>query len=495
MTEKQPPETSAASSSETSEESPGIASLNSHLSADYRIQDLAFIALGVLSMSYGSLILYNTGTFTVDVQSTITTFGYVPPVSAMVGCLVLYLLAFVFLISVGSSWSPRLTVLSWFTSLVYIGVGVIFYLNVFDESRVRERVQGGKTDAYVLQKEGASQFLNGNNPYQYDYSNEILNQVPGYFRTPLSPHFTPEDLTEPVNIVTSLDYPPVSFLWYVPSELLGISGAVQDLLVISFVMVLLLVVAPKALRPVVPVVFMLNWNMLLFPVSFVPDVGWVFLVIVAIFTVHYPKTNAVIWALAANYRPQPILIATFFAIYVYKEFGLAYLKQWIPTGLLSTALINLPFAVWTGFSAYWSYITLPIRITIPPGGVGPAMIFSTELVSEAAATGAAQSLFTFAIFVVWGLSLAAVFVYYDRLGAGALAAPGLTLWFHWRSFENYLLWFPLFVFVAYLVGFPHRNPMLLLLQRMRTARRKITDRVYESESEESPVPASTGEQP
>ena len=475
-------------------ESSLIETLNSRISDYHQIEDIALIMLSVLSMSYGSLVLFNTGPLNVDVKSTVTTFGYTPPITAMVICLILYGIGLFCLLSVGSDWSPRLSSLSWVLTGFYAAVGVIFHYFVFDSPRVRENAQGGKTDAYVLQREGAAQFLNGNNPYQYDYSDRILSEVPGYFRTPLSPAFGPEDLTEPINIVTSLDYPPISFLWYVPSEILGIPGAIQDIAAIALIMIVLLVVTPKSLRLIVPIFFMLNWNMILFPASFVPDMAWVFFVVAAIFTVHYPKTNAIIWAFAASYRPQPILIASFFAIFVYKEFGIEYIKQWVPTGLACTALINLPFAIWTGFSSYWTYITLPIRITIPPGGIGPAMIFSTDLVSETAATSGIHSLFSYAVFGVWALSLIGLFVYYDQLGVGGLAFPGLALWFHWRSFENYLIWMPLLVFAAYIVGFPHRNPIHLLSLRVQVAHTAIRERLRRLWSQEKSVPASTKNQ-
>lgn len=484
---------SSTGSTDTSESSL-IKTVNNRLSKHHQIEDLALIMLGVLSMSYGSLVLFNTGTFSVDVQSTVTTFGYTPPIAAMVTCLILYGIGLFCLLSVGADWSPRLTSLSWILSAIYAAVGVIFYYTVFDSPRVRENAQGGKTDAYVLQREGAARFLDGHNPYQYDYADEILSEVPGYFRTPLSPAFDPEDLTEPINIVTSLDYPPISFLWYMPSEILGIPGPIQDIAAVAVIMIVLLVVTPKSLRLVVPAFFMLNWNMILFPASFVPDTAWVLFVVAAIFTVHYPKTNAVFWALAASYRPQPILIASFFAIFVYKEFGFGYLKQWVPTGLACTALINIPFAIWTGFSAYWAYITLPIRITIPPGGIGPAMIFSTDLVSETAATSGIHSLFSYAVFGVWALSLVSLFVYYDRLGVGGLAFPGLALWFHWRSFENYLIWMPLFVFTAYMVGFPHRNPMHLLSLRVQAAYTAIRERFRRLRSRKKSAPVSTKSQ-
>lgn len=471
-----------------------LENFNDQLSARYDIQDLALILLSALSMSYASLVLFNTGNFNVDVQSTVTTFGYIPEVSAMAAAVLLYLFAFLCLISVESDWAPSLTVISWVTSVLYLGVGVIFHENVFDRARVRTQVQGGKTDAYVLQREGADRFLDGTNPYLSDYSEEILAQVPGYFRTPLSPNLAPEDVNEPVNIVTTLDYPPISFLWYLPSELLGISGTMQDLFAMGLIMTVLLIIAPKSLRLLIPVFFMLNKNMILFPVSYVPDTAWIFFVITAIFTVHYPKTNAVIWALAANYRPQPVLIASFFAIFVYKEFGLPYIKQWVPVGLLATALINLPFAIWTGPSTYWAYITIPVRINIPPGGVGPAMVFGTDLVSSAAATGQVQSVFSYVVYATWVLSLIGVYKYYDRLGVGALAFPGFILWFHWRSFENYLLWFPLFVFTAYLIGFPEQDPVKLLLHRIRDIQRQIKQRVSGFRSDNKPVPTSMDNQ-
>jgi len=121
------------------------------------------------------------------------------------------------------------------------------------------------------------------------------------------------------------------------------------------------------------------------------------------------------------------------------------------------------------------------------------MVFTTELVSESAATGAVQSMFSYVIYIIWAVSLVGVYVYYDRLGVGALALPGFVLWFHWRSFENYLLWFPLFVFVAYLVGFPDENPVQLLHQRLQAGYADVLSRVPKYGSE-NPSPSSMKKQ-
>lgn len=480
-----PPEQSRSFGDSVYEEDKAISALiaknvDSRLSERYSLNDLALIMLGVLSMSYGSLLLFNTGNFDVQVLRVITTFSYEPPLSAMFACLLLYLFSFFCLVSVGADWSEKLTGAAWFTPLLYVGVGAIFLFNVYFEPHTRERAQGGKTDGYVLQTEGAEAFLAGQNPYAVNYGSEILAEVPGYFRTPLSSVFTISELSDPSNIVTHLDYPPTSFLWYVPAEVIGIEGVTWDVAMMALFVMLLVAMAPKALRLFVPVFFMLNWNMMLFPASYVPDTAWVLMVIGAIMTFRYPKTNAVLWAFAASYRPQPILVATYFAVFAYREFGTGYLKQWVPTGLFVTALLNIPFAVWTGFDQYVSLVSLPVRVTIPPGGVGPSMFLSTAEVTTYSVLEY-KPLFTLMTVSAWLLTLAISYFYYDRMGVGILAFPGLVLWFHWRSFENYMLWYPLFVFAAYLVGFPHRDPMQTLHARLADVRERVRSRVRTDE--------------
>ncbi|RDI70071.1 hypothetical protein [Halopelagius longus] len=433
--------------------------------------DVGLIMLALMLMTYANLVLYNTGGFAVSVMNEVTTFAYDPPALAMAGALVLYLVAFLALLSVGSAWSASVSKLSYVTPFVYGVVGILFLKNVFSTSVIRERVMGGKTDGYVLQYEGAGRLLRGKNPYTYNYDQEILAQVPGYFRTPLTPDLLPQGVQYPTNIVTHLDYPPVSVIWYLPARALGVSGATQDLVAMMLLVALVTVVARDELRTFIPIFFLIDWNLILFPSAFIPDAAWVLFVVCAILSLHYPRLSALFLALGASYRPQPIIVAPYLGIIAYNLYGKQYLKKWVVTGLSATALINVPFALWTGLGAYWEYVTIPISITLPPSGVGPAMLVDYLQLDPMAV----KPLFTVAVFGAWFLTLAASYRYYDKLGVGMLAFPGLVLWFHWRSLQNYMLWFPMFVFVAYIVGVPERDPLESLKASSLRLRRDVSD--------------------
>lgn len=426
-----------------------------------KLTNIVLAMLGLILMTYANLVLYNTGSRTVFVAPDLVTFAYVPPLLAMIGGVILYLAAFTLLISVGASWAPKLSRLGFIAPLVYGLVGILFLQNIFAESQVIERAMGGQTDGYVLQTEGAERLVHGNNPYSYDYAEEILAQVPGYFRTPVQLGLGPGDIKHAQNIVTHLDYPAMSAIWYLPSQALGISGAIQDIFAIMLLVGLLVGMTRREYRVLIPVFFLIDWNLIFFPSAYIPDMGWVFFVVLALFTFHYPRLTATCFALAASYRPQPIVIAPYLGIMAYKLYGIDYLKKWIPTGLAVTALVNLPFALWTGPVIYLKYITIPLRISIPPGGVGPAM-FLKYINLPTDTILAMKPLFTIAVVVVWGGTLALTWRYYDRLGIGVLAFPGLVLWFHWRSLQNYMLWFPMLVTIGLFLGLPRRDPLAVL---------------------------------
>lgn len=421
------------------------------------ISDIVLIMFGLLLMTYANLVIFNTGSFVVFVEKT-TTFSYTPPWYSIVAGMGMYVLSFLILLSVGTGYSRRVSGFSGLAPAIYGVVGLLFLRYLFSESQRRTRVIGGKTDGYVLQVEGAKRLLNGNNPYLYDYGTEILNQVPGYFRTPKTPFASNVDVSQTSNIVTHLDYPPASVLWYLPSQALGIDGAAQDIVAMMLLIGVIFYLTPHKYRPFVGVFVLVDWNFILFPSAYIPDSGWVVPTVLALILFHYPRANALLLAFAASYRPQPIIIATFMGVMAYHEYGLPYLKRWVLTGLAATAAINIPFALWTGVGRYWEYITIPISISIPPGGVGPAILVKYGIVSVNPLT--IKPFFTVAVFFAWFTSLLVVYLFYEDLGAGMYALPGIVLWFHWRSLQNYMLWIPLLVFTVYLLGIPERDPVM-----------------------------------
>jgi len=452
-------ERSAADREETTTASGGTDGSDGEPSIRNAIVDFALIAFGLLSMTYGNLLLYNTGTFEVAVREINTTFSYAPPVGAMAGTLLLYLVGFASLLSVGADWRSKASKLIYVTPVVYLSVGLLFFEHVFAEPIVRERVTGGRTDGYVLQYHGAKRLLDGVNPYGADYAEEIMRLVPAYFRTPKSVDTTPETVINGTQIVTNLDYPPMSAIWYIPAQVFGVSGTVQDMVAVLVIAVILFLVADPAFRPFVSVFLLLDWNLILFPASFVPDIGWVLLTVGAFVTFHRPTYSATMFALAASYRPQPIIIAPYFAIMAYHAHGIEYFKRWIPVGLGVTALLNVPFLLWTGPERYLRLITLPVRTSLPVEGVCPSMLVEPLVEAGFGTAVAYQPVFTIAVLGAWILTLWLSIRYYDRLGAGMFAFPGLVLWFHWRSMQNYLIWFPLFVLLVYLLDLPDRDPI------------------------------------
>jgi len=431
---------------------------------------LGLIMLGFATFTYANLIAYNTGDFTVFNQSGVTFFSYNVPVAAVLGAIALYLVGFVSLIAVDSSVDYVITKVGWLTPVIYLVVGTLFLQNVFRSSHIQSRVMGGMTDAYVLQYWGAERLLNGVNPYEGAYVQAILENVPGYFRTPTVSQAGGVALNDPTNIVTQLDYAFASVLWYVPAQVLGISGATWDLAIMVVIVLLLIAIAPRTIKPFIPVFLLLDWNLIIFPSSFVPDMGWVLPIVLAMLWFHKPVWSAGAFAFAASYRPQPILIAPFFGIMAVKYYGWDYLRSWVPAGLGITALLNVPIMLWTGPAQFLNQTLIPLTLNLPPGGVGPAGLLR-YFIDSGAVTNAStiRPLFTVAVLGVWGLGLVFAWYYYEHLGVGIFAIPGLALFFHWRSFQNYFLWFPLIVLYAYALGIPYRNPWIVLTTKVDSA--------------------------
>jgi len=398
------------------------------------IDDLALILLISILMRYANLIYYNTGKYVIfqGKSSLDISFTYHVPPSSAIATLVLYILAIItaLFVKTKNNFKHFLAVLS--VSAILLITGSIFYVTTFSKPTIKLFVQGGYTDAYVLQYEACKMFIfNGTNPYTADFSEYIRKFVPLYFRT-----FIWND-GQPVGIVTKIDYPAFSFLWYIPSVILGVDGIWQDLLALTFLMVFLTLACDnKTARLLIPLIFVVDWNLIFFTVGSVTDVPWVLLLCLTVLADRYAP---IFLGLAVSYKAEAWMFTPYYLIFRKDDW-----KRVLTYTALTALAINGYFLI-TNPCEFIQNILLPLTANLQPGGVG----LSGVLQAFGVEIGKWYSILTA---TAWIVTLIVYYKYRDIIGErGLVAFPLLICWLHFRSFQNYLIWWSV-VYTAVIIG-------------------------------------------
>lgn len=401
------------------------------------IRDVALILFAIILINYANLIYYNTGD-TVAIQwgnqPTDLDFRYTVPLSSAIASSFLYLLAIVTMLMVGRKNSVSVLLITG-ASLILLITGSIFYGAVFKEPGVHLRIQGGKTDSYVLQYESAKALINGKNPYELDFADRIRKDVPVYFRTYIY------DGSDILGEVTRLDYPAFSFLWYLPSALMGVEGVWQDLFVLVLLGVLLFIATPRESKYFVPFMFVVSWDYLFYTVGYITDVAWVFLLVLTLISSSL-TLSAIALGLAMSYKAEAILFATFFLIYVYRTQGIEKLKRFTRDIAITVLAVNAPFVL-PDPSTFLNSVLIPVTGNLAVSGVGLSGLL--------ASAGITVSRLVYSLLVI-GVWLATLAIYHKMFEwfkySGLAVFPLIVMWFNSRSLQNYLMWWPVILLAS-----------------------------------------------
>lgn len=312
-------------------------------------------------------------------------------------------------------------------------------------SMVKVSMMGGKYDSYVLQVLAAKALASGLNPYLVNYTAALVSSVPATHLTYLYRSGPPYNVSNAVGIVSVLDYPAFSFLYYVPAVLLRIPGNAWDAAVLGATLsVIFIKLKDPYRRLLLPVISAGMLYFLLDPITYDPLTGWLApLLLVLVFTSN-PVVSGVLLGLATSYREYAVVPAmVYFALAArrgVKRVGLGILAM-----AITIVALNAPFLVWTG-PLFIKEVLIPVKYRLDIEGLGLASVYflTGRPLPKDPLLGATAALVL--------LTPVLTYYLYDSVGGLAYSIAALAFMFYPRPLYSYWAWFPWVGVIDYLLN-------------------------------------------
>ncbi|WP_152423149.1 hypothetical protein [Natrinema versiforme] len=246
------------------------------------------------------------------------------------------------------------------------------------------------------------------------------------------------------DIVTSLSYPALSVLYFVPQTLLGVPNLNRtSVVVLLLVLGFLLHESPPRLAFLPFLVLFANPDLLRFTTGGVFDILWVLPLLLGMrYWYREQLMVAAIWVgLACAVKQTPWIVTPYLAVWLYVERDdlRTFVRDagiTLGAGLGAFLAPNLPFILWDPMAWLTSVFTPvaggPALVT---EGMGPALLVQTDLLAVS------KSTFTALVALSLFGSLFAYARFFDHVKWLVWIAPAFVLWFNYRSLYNYFIFF------------------------------------------------------
>jgi tetratricopeptide (TPR) repeat protein len=270
----------------------------------------------------------------------------------------------------------------------------------------------------------------GENPYTTDlYDAFRLNRAPFNLTTTLLDG----------DVTGRVAYPALSFLVFVPFQLLGISPDWVYPMLLLLTLALVYRGSVVSLRPLALLPFFVDPRYIHYALGGVSDIGWALLLMVMVHYWRAPRVRAIFYGLACAYKHQPWILAPFLLLRLWHETPpakapwrqqLRPLLTFSAISLAAFALVNLPFFVWS--PAAW------LRGVFEPV-VAPMITFGQGLsaLTMFGRVNIPKNTYTLMMIATLLVSLWVYHRHYRQLRLLLWIAPGLLLWFSNRSLTSY----------------------------------------------------------
>jgi uncharacterized membrane protein len=313
--------------------------------------------------------------------------------------------------------------------LGYLALAVAFFTVVRTVPRLG-------TDAMLFSQYSVDLILDGQNPY-------ASSMHPAFEWYGVSPE-TYGTHTVDGDVVTSLSYPALSVLYFVPQALLGVPNLnLTSVVVLLLVLGFLLYESSPSLAFVPFLILFVNPDIFQFTSSGVFDILWVLPLLLGMRYWHQDRIAiAAIWVgLACAVKQTPWIVTPYLAVWLYAESDdvQSFVRDagiTLGAGLGAFLTPNLPFIIWNP-TAWVTSVLTPVGSgpTLVTEGIGPALLVQTELLAVS------KSTFTALVALVLIMSLLAYARYFNQVRWIAWIAPAFVLWFNYRSLYNYYIFF------------------------------------------------------
>lgn len=303
------------------------------------------------------------------------------------------------------------------------------------------------TDGILFTRYSVDLLLAGENPYAH-------SMLPAFEQYPIDNRFVTYRVDG--SIVSSLSYPALSVLLFIPQALLGIPNLnLTTVAVLLVVLAFLSYESPPQLALVPIIVMFADPNLTFFSYGGVFDILWVLPLLLAMRFWHRNRLDvaAAFVGLAFAVKQTPWFIGPFLAVWLYQESEtLAAFRTRAVTclgyGFGGFLLPNLPFILWD-VRAWASSVLTPVAS-------GAALVKQGQgltLVSVSGLYGLPKTFFTLTLLLALLLALVIYALYFDRLKWAAWIVPAVILWFNYRSLANYFIFFVPVAYYAVLLNY------------------------------------------
>ncbi len=298
------------------------------------------------------------------------------------------------------------------------------------------------TDEMLIDFYSAHLVMSGINPYVASNTSGVFGYIhstlPGYPLSIGTPLLTG-------GLVTSISYPALSLIAYVPAHFLGLPPTVTllPLYAIPAVMLFLTYSGEKSrLLSLFPVfILLLNPAYLIQTGLGYPDIVWVVFLMFSIYSYKKPIMSGASMGLAMAVKQIPWLIFPFFLFFVYRELGRKEAIYWALFAALAFLLPNVPFIL-NNPASFFQAILAPGFDPLMGIGFGPSQLGFLGIAPLS------REFFTVVVICLSASFLMLYIVYYDRLKLAFLAFPLLIFLFNYRFLLDYVVFWPIIALIV-----------------------------------------------
>ena len=262
----------------------------------------------------------------------------------------------------------------------------------------------------------------------------------------VSPEFI--TLTPNGNLVSTLNYPALQVIAFLPAVWAGLRDARIVIYVFEIASIVIIYLwSPKEIRALALIPLFAGSDLAInFSAGSIADFIWILPLVLMVVYMDRPLVAGIMFGLASAVKQTPWLLAPYLLIWFYRSESNLKLQNRLKrisvfTGAAVAAFLipNLWF-MFKDFGAWYSGVVTP--------AIGNLVVLSQglSLITLASGIPLPPAFYLVATVVVAATLIVEYYIYFERLAFALWAFPAIILWFSYRGLQNYFIfWTPLLV--------------------------------------------------
>jgi uncharacterized membrane protein len=296
-----------------------------------------------------------------------------------------------------------------------------------------------QTDALAFVHYSAILLSKGINPYPQNLESALT-------MFSVNPEFI--TLTPNGNLVTTLNYPALQVIAFLPAAWAGLKDA--RIIIYLFELATLVVIyvwSPKELRPLALIPIFAGSDLAInFSAGSIADFVWLLPMVLMVVWMDYPLVAGAMFGLACAVKQTPWLLAPFLLVWFLRSRPNLALSGRLKRVVLFACASFVAFLIpnlWfmaQNFNAWYAGVFTP--------AFGNLVVLSQglSLITLAAGVPLSPAFYLTTVAIVAATLLVEYYLYFEKLAYTLWAFPAIILWFSYRGLQNYFIfWTPLLV--------------------------------------------------